>query len=245
MLLRLLISVYYLFCLIACSASSSENESRTWTNEDGRTMEAKLIEVDLDKGAAVFLKDTGKRYRFPINQLCEDDRKYILAMKDTLSKPAESVTDQRTDFEKSIGKNLVRFSANRMKRVPDADLRANDYYAIYYSAHWCPPCRKFTPQLVSFYNSYSKRHKNFELIFVSSDRSEDDMENYMKSANMPWFALEFGQRGHPATRYAGNGIPCLVLLDNNGKVLANSYSGGRYVGPTPVMNQLKETLDQQ
>ena len=25
-------------------------------------------------------------------------------------------------------------------------------HAYYFSAHWCPPCRGFTPQLVKFYN---------------------------------------------------------------------------------------------
>ncbi len=26
------------------------------------------------------------------------------------------------------------------------------YVAFYFSAHWCPPCRSFTPQLVQTYN---------------------------------------------------------------------------------------------
>lgn len=241
--LRALIYLFISLALVACSADSSDDEPRTWTDIQGRSMQAELVEVDLDKNEVVFLKDTGRRYRFKIDQLCEADQKYIHTKKDTLPEVAEPVADQRTDFEKAIGKDLVQFSGGRMKRVQKADLSAKDYYAIYYSAHWCPPCRKFTPQLVSFYNSYSKRHDNFEIIFVSSDRSEDSMEDYMKTANMPWLALEFGQRSHPATRYSGKGIPCLVLLDNKGTVLADSYSGNRYVGPTSVMNALKEKLD--
>jgi nucleoredoxin len=229
--------------LIACSANSSENEYRNWTDVKGRKMQAKLIEVHLDKNEVVFLKDTGKRYSFPINQLSEADQEYIHAKKDMLPETVEPVVNQLTDFEKEIGKNLVQFSADRMKRVQKDELSAKDYYAIYYSAHWCPPCRKFTPQLVSFYNSYSKRNDNFEIIFVSNDRSEEKMQDYMKTTNMPWLALEFGQRSHPANRYSGNGIPCLVLLDNKGNVLADSYANGRYVGPNSVMNALKERLN--
>ncbi len=243
MFLRIFAYLYTLCMLVACSASSDENEPRIWTDAQGRTMQAELIDIDLDASEVVFLKDTGRRYRFKIDQLCEADQKYIRTHKETLPEIIEPVVAERTNFEKSITQDLVRFSGGRMKQVEEADLSAKDYYAIYYSAHWCPPCRKFTPQLVSFYNSYSKRHDNFEIIFVSSDRSEDEMEDYMKSANMPWLALEFGQRGHPATRYSGRGIPCLVLLDNNGNVLAHSYVGSRYVGPTSVMNQLKEKLD--
>jgi nucleoredoxin len=245
MFLRTFAYLYTLCILVACSASSDENELRTWIDVQGRTMQAELIDVDLDANEVVFLKDTGRRYRFQINQLCEADQKYIRAKKDTLTELVEPVAEPRTDFEKAICKSLVRFSGGRMKRILEADLSAKDYYAIYYSAHWCPPCRKFTPQLISFYNSYSKKHDNFEIIFVSSDRSEDKMENYMKTTNMPWPALAFDktQTSHAANRYSGNGIPCLVLLDNKGNVLANSYVGGVYTGPTAVMHALKEKLD--
>ena len=244
MIIRNLICLFTSLTLIACSVSSSEDEPRTWTDVQGRTMQAKLVEIDPDKNEAVFLKDNGRHYRFRIDQLSEADQKYISTRKDTLPETVEPITEQFTAFEKSIGKDLVKFSAGRMKRVPEAELNAKDYYAIYYSAHWCPPCRKFTPQLVSFYNSYAKKHGNFEIIFVSSDRSKDAMEDYMKTTNMPWLALEFGQRSHPATGYSGSGIPCLVLLDNKGNVLADSYVGHKYVGPTYVMNALKKRLEQ-
>ena len=48
---------------------------------------------------------------------------------------------------------------------------------IYFSAHWCPPCRAFTPKLVEFRDKNSAR---FELVFVSSDRSKAEKIKYMK-----------------------------------------------------------------
>lgn len=242
--LRTLICLSVSLILIACSADSSDESAlRIWTDIQGRTMQAELAEVDLDKNEVVFLKDTGRRHRFRIDQLSEADQKYIRAKGDTLSQSIKTTANQRTDFEKLLGRDLIQLSAGRIKRVQPTDMTAKDYYAIYYSAHWCPPCRKFTPKLVSFYNTYSPKNKNFEIIFVSSDRSEEDMENYMKAVDMPWLTLEFGKSSHPATQYSGNGIPCLVLLDNQGNVLADSYLNSRYVGPTSVMNTLKEKLN--
>jgi nucleoredoxin len=62
---------------------------------------------------------------------------------------------------------------------------------IYFSAHWCPPCRGFTPQLAEFYLRNSK-NKNLEIIFVSSDRDETSFQEYYNE--MPWLALAFEHR---------------------------------------------------
>ena len=72
-----------------------------------------------------------------------------------------------------------------------------DYLLIYFSAHWCPPCRQFTPKLVNFYNSYGE-NRPFDLVFVSSDRSEKDMFAYMRETKMPWPAMQF--KGAAASR---------------------------------------------
>ena len=40
------------------------------------------------------------------------------------------------------------------------------------------------------------------------------------------------------SKYAGPGIPCLVLVDRQGKVVADSYVNGQYRGPSAVMNEM-------
>lgn len=62
---------------------------------------------------------------------------------------------------------------------------------LYFSAHWCPPCRGFTPKLAEFYKKYHAE-KNFEIVFVSSDKNEGDFKGYYEE--MPWLALPFSER---------------------------------------------------
>ena len=34
---------------------------------------------------------------------------------------------------------------------------------LYFSGHWCPPCRAFTPQLISTYNTLRNKGHDFEV----------------------------------------------------------------------------------
>jgi hypothetical protein len=43
------------------------------------------------------------------------------------------------------------------------------------AAHWCPPCRGFTPKLADYYRKVTGADKNLEIVFVSFDRSVDSL----------------------------------------------------------------------
>jgi hypothetical protein len=66
------------------------------------------------------------------------------------------------------------------------------YYALFYSAGWCPTSCTYAPTLVQWYKGFKPLHPNFELIFVSGDKSETEMFSFMKSVAMPWPAISFG-----------------------------------------------------
>jgi nucleoredoxin len=117
-------------------------------------------------------------------------------------------------------------------------------FAFYFSAHWCQPCRKFTPQLVEYYNRVVAQHPEFEIVFYSFDKSASAMEMYMRETNMPWPAIDYGklQEKEVLKKNAGDGIPALVLVDGTGKVLSSSYAGSQYVGPAKVLSDLDAIL---
>jgi nucleoredoxin len=144
----------------------------------------------------------------------------------------------------ALKENLVESKGKKLEKFDETPLADAKYYAIYYSASWCGPCRAFTPDLVKWYKRHKSKNPHFELIFVSSDRSEEEMAKYMKDDDMPWPALAFAKKGsnRALTKYAGRGIPCLVFVDADGKVLADSYQGTNYVGPRKVLEEMDKTL---
>ena len=136
--------------------------------------------------------------------------------------------------------DLVSLRNGALGHFDDAELEKKKLIALYFSAHWCAPCRKFTPELVDYYNRVATQHPEFEIVFVSFDKSQFAMETYTLEANMPWPAIDFQKlKGKDAIRkYAGAGIPCLVLVDATGKVISSTYAGAQYLGPAKVLGDL-------
>ena len=126
--------------------------------------------------------------------------------------------DDAAAFESFFGQTLVDADG---KTRPVTELNGKKV-GIFFSAHWCPPCRTFTPVLIDFYKEVVADDKNFEIVFVSSDRTEEAMTGYMKEAGMPWLALPFGaaHKDALAEKYAVRGIPTLVVVNANGATIS-------------------------
>jgi nucleoredoxin len=101
-----------------------------------------------------------------------------------------------------------------------SDVLAGKYVGLYFSAHWCPPCRGFTPKLAEIYNKVIAKGKNFEIVFISSDKSEGQFDEYY--AEMPWAALPYSLRKEKealSKKFKVQGIPTLVILNPDGQVV--------------------------
>jgi nucleoredoxin len=136
--------------------------------------------------------------------------------------------------------DLVRCNSGSVGHADDDAIASKKLIAIYFSAHWCPPCRKFTPELVAYYNRVAPQHPEFEIVFYSADRSATAMQDYMRETNMPWPAIDYEKlpTKEAIRKYTGKGIPCLVLVDQTGKVVSDSYAGDQYLGPQKVLADL-------
>ncbi|KAL7527223.1 hypothetical protein ACHAWF_002085 [Thalassiosira exigua] len=122
-----------------------------------------------------------------------------------------------------------------MKKVSLSDAFANiDLVFLYASAHWCPPCRKYTPQLIQFYNDAKKlyasdprRTKSVEIVFVSADHDMSGFKNYY--ASMPWLAVPYDAdtRDRLLSWMKVSGVPRLMVLNGRTGKIVESNAVGR------------------
>lgn len=105
-------------------------------------------------------------------------------------------------------------------------LLAKKHVMLYFSAHWCPPCRGFTPELAK---AYEAKTENTEIVFISADQDDDQFQEYYKE--MPWLALPYDRQktGDLAEAYEVCGIPTLVVLDSERKFVGSGRNHEKYL----------------
>jgi nucleoredoxin len=119
---------------------------------------------------------------------------------------------------------------------------APKFVALYFSAHWCPPCRLFTPKLVEWYKEFKAKHPEFELVFVSGDESKAAMQAYVKETGMPWALAAFDKVDAEVFRkYASSGIPYLVLIGEDGQALT-AKPGNDWKSPAEVLPEIEKIV---
>ncbi|XP_054825027.1 probable nucleoredoxin 1 [Prosopis cineraria] len=103
-------------------------------------------------------------------------------------------------------------------KIPVSDLVAKTVL-LYFSAHWCPPCRAFLPKLVEAYENIKARDNALEVVFISSDRDEASFNDFF--AGMPWLALPFGdsRKSFLSRKFKVPGIPMLVAIGPSGRTV--------------------------
>lgn len=103
------------------------------------------------------------------------------------------------------------------------NLRAAEYYIVYVSASYWPPCIAGAPQLVRDYNEKIKDNPEVEFILFSVDQSQDRATAWAKKENFPWPTItpetlkKEGQALRPLIQHFGRRIPEYLLFDKEGK----------------------------
>lgn len=110
---------------------------------------------------------------------------------------------------------------------------------LYFSAEWCPPCRRFTPKLHALYDEAAEDDKPVEVVFVSSDRDAQQQQRYMDSEHGDWLRVPYADTeareslkakfgcfaGSEQSKFPGvkrrAGIPSMVVVGPAGEELAH------------------------
>ncbi|KYO20660.1 nucleoredoxin-like protein 2 [Alligator mississippiensis] len=121
------------------------------------------------------------------------------------------------------GRLLVNKEGQRVEA--EAALQ-NKVVGLYFSAAWCSPCRDFLPLLCDFYSELVEEARPpapLEIVFVSSDRSAEEMADYMHAMHGDWLALPFHDpyKHELKKKYNITAIPKLVIVKQTGEVITD------------------------
>lgn len=134
---------------------------------------------------------------------------------------------------KWVGKQAPDFS---MPDVNGKEIKLSSYRGKYvlvdFWASWCGPCRAENPTVVRAYNNF--KDKNFSILGVSLDGpgQKDKWLKAIKDDNLTWTQVSDLKewKSFIVPLYGFGGIPYNVLVDPDGKVIAEQLRGPELEG---------------
>jgi thiol-disulfide isomerase/thioredoxin len=213
----------HLLIIAGLLTGSLHAEFRTWTRNDGNKARLELVGKS-GEGAdakASFRILSGKVVEVAVSDLVEADMKIISEWEPGQTPAEPGVSSTPSVFDDVLDRNLVKLDGKSLKHY-ELESKPTKYYVFYYTASWCGPCQQFTPNLVDFYNKHKDGNDKFEIVLISSDSSEDAMEEYAKSKKMPWPLLKLSKTGSFKKKFNHEvqGIPSVIVCDLEGKIVS-------------------------
>jgi thiol-disulfide isomerase/thioredoxin len=174
----------------------------------------------------------GLTKRFPDNETVAS---IVQQYKQKMAQAAQKQAAEKTKLQiGSIAPDLS-METPEGKMLSLSSLRGK-YVLVDFWASWCGPCRAENPNVVKAYNAY--KNKNFTILGVSLDKNKAYWLEAIKTDNLGWNHIsDLKQWSSDAVgKYAIDGIPYNVLVDPQGKIIAEGLRG------EDLENKLAEVL---
>jgi peroxiredoxin len=92
---------------------------------------------------------------------------------------------------------------------------------LIFLATWCPSCRSEIPHYKDIYETYGQR--GLEVVGIDIEEPKNRVSQFAAKNQIPYKML-LDEKGRVASAYDIVGIPTMVLINRDGKVLTRKYS---------------------
>jgi nucleoredoxin len=149
----------------------------------------------------------------------------------------------RDTVMKLLDGKLMSLHGSELRPYPASSLRDVRVFAFYFGSNWSPACREATPAIVEWYRNTKTANPDFELIFVSSDRSALTMAEDVRKYAMPFPVVRFDAvNDEGIQRFGGNPTPWLGAVSRAGAPVTKNIGEKRFIEPGEIMRGLEFLL---
>lgn len=193
-------------------------------SSETQTKEDSIIKANPDSYIAAYMiasQMNGMEYE----ELAE--RYNLLGEKAKASEPGKKISEKMEKLASvAVGKVAPDFTMNTPEGQPlsmhsiKGKVKLIDFWAS-----WCGPCRGENPNVVKIYKEFHP--KGLEILSVSLDRSKEDWLKAIEDDQLTWnHVSDLKYWGNEAAQlYGVNGIPHLIVLDENNVIVAKNLRG--------------------
>ena len=124
--------------------------------------------------------------------------------------PFKTANPRTPDFSlKDLQGKVYKLSSQRGKPV-----------VIFFGTTWCPSCRIELPLFKEIYETYTRR--GLDVVYVNIMETKEKVARFAKTNSLP-FRVLLDADGEVANSYEVIGVPTLILIDKEGKIIKISH----------------------
>jgi len=126
-----------------------------------------------------------------------------------------------------MGKNIPEFKAPdfSLKDIDGRDFtlsaQKGNLVLLIFTTTWCPSCRSEIPHYKNIHETYSQR--GLKVVNIDAEEPKARVSRFASKYRIPYRVL-LDETGDVAGAYDIFGIPTMVLISRDGKILSRQYS---------------------